>query len=213
MNTPMPQQPSSMRLVGTLATAGALAGLLIVTVFEWAQPRILEHRERTLATAVAEVLAAPATVQTLWLHDGQVVDDLPAGVDAARAERVFMGLDDAGRTIGFAIITGKPGFQDVIELIFGYDPATRRVIGMKVLDSKETPGLGDKIEKDERFVGAFHGLLAPIRAVKPGSGRGGDDEIDLITGATISARTVVDAINAAIESYHDRLESYQRGGS
>ena len=31
------------------------------------------------------------------------------------------------------------------------------VIGMKVLESKETPGLGDKIEKDSAFVAEFRG--------------------------------------------------------
>jgi Na+-translocating ferredoxin:NAD+ oxidoreductase subunit G len=213
MNATAPRPPSAARLLGTLAVAGALAGLLIVTVFEWAQPRILENRERALASAVDEVLAGPAAVRTLWLHGGALVDELPAGADAARTERFFLGFDDAGRPVGFAIRTGRPGFQDVIELIFGYDAANRRVIGMKVLDSKETPGLGDKIEKDERFVGAFRSVLAPIRGVKPGSGRGGEDEIDLITGATISARTVIEAINAAVEKHQAVLDEYLRGGT
>ena len=33
-------------------------------------------------------------------------------------------------------------------VLYGYRPADRKVIGMWILDSRETPGLGDKIYKD-----------------------------------------------------------------
>jgi hypothetical protein len=42
-----PPQVSSVRLVATLAIAGALAGMLIVTVFQWAQPRMRCCRGRS----------------------------------------------------------------------------------------------------------------------------------------------------------------------
>ena len=56
---PEPRQieSSSVRLVGTLAVAGALAGLAIVTVFQWADPRIEAWRAEVLSEAVTEVLA------------------------------------------------------------------------------------------------------------------------------------------------------------
>jgi Na+-translocating ferredoxin:NAD+ oxidoreductase subunit G len=197
-------QPSALRLLGTLAVAGGLAGLLIVVVYEWAQPRILAHRELMLERAVTEVLAGPTSVQTLWLHDGRVVDTEPG----SGGERVFLGRDDAGRPIGFAVLAGKAGFQDVIRVIFGYDPLRARVLGMKVLESTETPGLGDKIEKDSTYVAAFRGVRAPIRIIKPGPGSGSDDEIATITGATISTRTVIEAINAAIARHGAALGAY-----
>jgi electron transport complex protein RnfG len=92
-----------------------------------------------------------------------------------------------------------PGFADVIRVIFGYDPATKRLLGMKVIESKETPGLGDKIEKDTAFVRQFASVVAPLVGVKAGAGKGDSTEVDLITGATISTRTVVRIINAALE--------------
>jgi electron transport complex protein RnfG len=33
-------------------------------------------------------------------------------------------------------------------LLFGYDPEQQKIVGFYVLESKETPGIGDKIEKD-----------------------------------------------------------------
>jgi electron transport complex protein RnfG len=79
---------------------------------------------------------------------------------------------------------------------------------MKVLESKETPGLGDKIEKDMDFVTAFDGVAAPIEGVKAGDGSGDPHEVDLITGATISSRTLIRIINNALERLEPMLDAY-----
>jgi electron transport complex protein RnfG len=206
-----PQTPPvvpSGRLVATLGGAGAFAGLLIVLVFGWAQPRISAYQASVLSNAVGEVLGAPAKTERLWIVDGRIVPTLPAGADSARTERVWAGYDAAGRRVGFAVLGAEAGFADVITLLFGYDPAQKRVLGMKVLDNKETPGLGDKIVKDSAFVGGFRGAIAPLSGVKPGAGKGGDEEVDLITGATISSRKVVDIINHRLEKVGPLLERY-----
>jgi Na+-translocating ferredoxin:NAD+ oxidoreductase subunit G len=210
----LPVRPAApaWRLVLTLAVAGTLAGLLIVTVFQWAQPRILAHQAAALRSAVEEVLKSPARTDRFFLHAGMLVPALPAGVDSMKVERVFLGYDDAGAAVGYAVIGGQPGFQDVIRLIFGYDPRTRQVLGMKVLESKETPGLGDAIEKDMAFVGGFEGKRAPLTGVKSGTARG-ESEVDMITGATISARTIVSIINNRVEQLHPLLEAHLREGS
>ena len=45
------------------------------------------------------------------------------------------------------------GYQDVIRiLLYGYSPEHQAIVGMRVLESRETPGLGDKIEKDPAFL-------------------------------------------------------------
>jgi Na+-translocating ferredoxin:NAD+ oxidoreductase subunit G len=198
----------SWRLIATLALAGAMAGTLIVGVYGWAQPQILEHQARVMATAVDEVLAGPDQTRRLFVLDDRLVPELPAGADSARMDRVFLGLASDGRPIGFGIVGGKAGFQDIIQIMFGYDPTTNQVLGMRVLDSKETPGLGDKIFKDLRFVGGFAGVLAPIRPVGEGAGTGAPDEAELITGATISSRVVVDIINERVAALDERLEAY-----
>jgi electron transport complex protein RnfG len=202
----------SWRLVATLAVAGALAGLLIVGVFQWAQPQILEYRARVLTDAIGEVLGGPDRVQTLYVEDGRLVEQPPAGADTVTAEKVYLGYDAAGAPIGYAIVGAEPGFQDVIQLIFGYDPSTGEVLGMRVLESKETPGLGDKIMKDLAFVAEFDGVTSPIQGVKESTG--GDDEVDMITGATISSRAVIDIINHRLDDLAGVLGgSGEAGGS
>ncbi|CAN5617920.1 hypothetical protein BH23GEM9_BH23GEM9_33850 [soil metagenome] len=189
----------SWRLVGTLAIAGALAGLLIVSVHQWSQPRILAHQARAIALAVDEVLQGPARTETLFLWQDALTATPPAGVDTVRLDRVWAGYDANGARIGFAMIGAEAGFQDVIKVMFGFDPGTGRVMGMRILESKETPGLGDKIFKDTVFVSAFRTAQLPMVPTKPGTGTGDPREVDTITGATISARTVINIINNRVE--------------
>lgn len=214
-----PQAPAggsevrSSRLVATLAVAGALAGLLIVLVHGWSQPRILAHQAEALQAAVGQVLKGPERTERFFVREGRLVEELPAGEDSMKVERVFLGFGPDGAPVGYAVIGAEPGFQDVIRLIFGYDPASGKLLGMKVLESKETPGLGDKIEKDSAFVGAFDGVAGPIVGVKAGAGTGSENEVDMITGATISARAVVAIINNRIEQLDPVLKAHANRGS
>jgi len=197
---------SSGRLIATLGGAGAVAGALIVLVFTATAPRIEAHRAARLDAAVQEVLKSPARYDTLWVVDGGLVRQAPEGRDPAEG-RVFHGFDAEGRPIGYAVVGQSPGFADIIRVIFGYDPSTRTLLGMKVLESKETPGLGDRIELDSGFVNQFRGPLAPLVGVKTGQGKGQAEEIDMITGATISSRTVIKAINDALARVGPALEA------
>lgn len=220
MSAPLPTvatapvaRTSSARLVATLAVAGAVAGFFIVLVHEWSQPRIQEYQARVLQEAVVEVLGGPTSTSTFFLVDGVFTDRPAISVDTASVDRVYVGYDATGSPLGVALAAGEPGFQDVIRLIFGYDPGAGRVLGMKVLESKETPGLGDKIEKDSSFVAEFRSALAPLVGVKPGAGAGSDGEIDMITGATISSRAVIDIINHRLEAVATDVQTLWRTGS
>ena len=203
------QSVSPWRLIATLGGAGAVAGFLIVFVFAATQPRIQAYKARVLASAIQEVLASPERYDTLYVVGGRLVVDPPEGGDLGTTEQVYLGYRDE-RPIGYAVVAAKGGFQDVIRLIYGYDPRSRRVLGMLVLDSRETPGLGDKIIKDSTFVAEFTGVETPLTGLK--SGRKEDPTapggIDMITGATISSRTVISAINLSLEQLAPLMEAY-----
>jgi Na+-translocating ferredoxin:NAD+ oxidoreductase subunit G len=203
---PTPVQVPSWRLLATLGVAGAFAGLALAVVFTATAPRIEAHRAAAMQKAIEEVLHGPARFDTLYLVSGGLVQELPVGVRAQDVERVFRGYDANGALLGYAISASEAGFADQIGLIFGYDPDTRTVLGMKVLSSKETPGLGDKIEKDSSFVQQFRGAVAPLLGVKDAATASGDrSSVATITGATISARTVIKTINNAVERWQPHL--------
>jgi len=209
---PGPPQVAPGKLMATLAIAGALAGLAIVLVFQWADPQIQAHRAAALRAAVLEVLSEPASYQSLYVTPEGLSDMAPAGVDTVRAEKVFLGFDEVGDPVGYAVTGAEPGFQDFIHLIFGFDTDGQRLLGMKVLESKETPGLGDKIYKDMDFVSGFQGVEAPIVGVKMGAATGAANEVDMITGATISSRTVIEIINDRVEALGGAMEAHAATG-
>jgi electron transport complex protein RnfG len=212
MSGPPPIQPKpdvpAWRLLATLGVAGAAAGFLLVFVFQLTAPIIERNKAERLAAAVQEVLKAPHRYDTLYVVDEALTAEIPSGADPADYQQVYRGLTESGVPVGYAIASGEPGFQDIVRVIFGYDPATDALLGMKVLESKETPGLGDKIEKDSAFVSQFDGVLAPLEGVKPREGTGDPHEIDMITGATISSRTVIKVINNALARLEPLLDSY-----
>jgi electron transport complex protein RnfG len=204
---PLEQRVSTLRLVATLAVAGALAGLLIVLVNLHTKPIIDEYRAEQLKLAVYEVLPGSARYRTLYLVDQSLTDELPAGAKAADFRQAYVGYDEAGEMIGVAVSRGESGFQDIVLVIFGFEPETGILLGMKVLESKETPGLGDKIFKDLDFVAQFFARpQTPLVAIKAGSGKGRPGEIDAITGATISSKVVVSIINNGIAEWQPLLE-------
>jgi Na+-translocating ferredoxin:NAD+ oxidoreductase subunit G len=205
--------PSAWRLMATLGVGGAAAGLLLSLVNAWAAPRIETYRATLLEAAVHEVLKAPDRQEPLYLIDGRLTPELPDGADPAKLTRVFVGYRGSER-VGYAISSSEAGFQDQILVLFGYDPRGGELLGMRVLESRETPGLGDKIEKDAAWVAQFDGARLPMVDVKPGTASPDDRaEIDMITGVTISARTVVRIINNAVERWTPVLQEYETGGS
>jgi electron transport complex protein RnfG len=201
----------------TLGLAGAFAGALLVFVFLWSDPKIQAYRAQVLQEAVQEVLNGPDHYETVFLlSDSTLTARLPEGVDSLDGNRVldkvYLGYNAAGEAVGFAVTGAEPGFQDIISLIFGYDPQTRQLLAMKVLDHAETPGLGDKIIKDTVFVAEFNGARAPLQGVKPDRNTGDPTQVDMITGATISSRAVIAIINHRIEALGDLLAAYEPTG-
>ena len=198
---------STFRLVATLAVAGALAGLLIVLVNLHTKPIIDEYRAEQLRLAVYEVLPGVANYRTLYRVDDVLVSEVPAGAKESDFRQAYVGYDEDGELVGAAVSRGESGFADVVLVIFGFEPDTGILLGKKVLESKETPGLGDKIFKDLDFVQQFFDRpQTPLKAVKEGTGKGLPDEIDAITGATISSKVVVSIINNGVADWRPLLQ-------
>jgi electron transport complex protein RnfG len=105
------------------------------------------------------------------------------------------------------MVSAEAGFQDLVKVIFGYDPKTKQLLGMKVLESKETPGLGDKIEKDQAFVSQFAGAQVPLVGIKMGK-RSNPSEVVMITGATISSKAVIRIINNVLKRLGPLVDAY-----
>lgn len=212
---PVPSEPSSATLIFSLGLAGLLSGVVIVGIYLATLSTIRQNKADALMRAVDEVLSldpAHSTKRILVVKDGHLATfESPAPGVLPKEPAVYAGYDADGALVGLAVPAETSGFQDVVELIYGFDPKQDRIVGMKVLESRETPGLGDKITKDPAFVGQFGDLPADheLHPVKGGKKANAWD-VDVISGATISSKAVLRAVNLANERWRPLLVAFAR---
>ncbi|HOV69347.1 MAG TPA: RnfABCDGE type electron transport complex subunit G [Clostridia bacterium] len=114
---------------------------------------------------------------------------------------VYKALDNKGEVIGYVFETVSSGYGGDMTVMTAI-AADGKLTGVKVVSSSETPGLGKNAEKDS-FLSRFIGTEGMLNVVK---GPAGDNEISAITGATISSRAVVNAVNAARSAFEEIKE-------
>jgi electron transport complex protein RnfG len=199
----------SWKLLAMMTGGGAIAGLLIVSAYTLTLPRIERHQGEVMEAAVKEVLKAPESYDTLYLYNGALTKGLPVGIDRKKLEKDYLGYGAGGKRIGFAVSAAENGFQDLVTLMFGYDATAHKLIAMKVIGNKETPGLGNKIETDSGFVNGFVNAVAPINGVKKDRGKSTPNDVVMITGATISSRAVIRIIDNAIARWQPLMDAYR----
>jgi electron transport complex protein RnfG len=205
-------EPSSFRLIMALGIAGLLSGIVLVGTYIYTDPLIKANKAAAIQSAIFKVLPECASSETLQLIDGRLVLQEPGAGDEESDKDIpviYAGYNDSKELIGFAIPGAEPGFQDIIGAIFGYDGARKVIIGFEVLESKETPGLGDKIFKDADWMMNFTALEVnpEIIPVKKGEKQGGN-EVETITGATISSKAVIKLLNNTMAEWQGAIDEY-----
>jgi electron transport complex protein RnfG len=209
-----PPRPNVWHMYRSMVGIGILCGLLIVVVYEVTRPVIERNKAEALQRAIFQVLPAAAASATYMLADDEHFQPVE-GPPPDGAALVYAGYDEQGELIGVAVEAQGMGYQDVIRVIYGYSFAEDAVIGIQVLETKETPGLGTKIETDPDFLKNFErldvsldegmkGLAHPIEAVKKGE-KEHPWQIDAITGATISSNAIASLLGRSTEYWIPRI--------
>ncbi len=198
--------PSPQRFLVVIAV---VAGFAIAGVHELTRPWVAEQRATLLGRSVLDVLPEAVTFEAYRLRtDGSL-----ERIEEPDAAALFLGRDADGRVAGVAIPASGFGYQDRIGLVYGLDPEQRRLLGMRVLESRETPGLGARIADDAAFLESFVSLeLSLDDAGRPrplriaATAPAGPGEIDAITGATVSVRAVARIISESLSEWLQRLQ-------
>jgi len=116
----------------------------------------------------------------------------------------------SGKTlVGYVVKASGQGYSDSIDALIGLDASLSRITGVFILSQKETPGLGGKITDPEwRAQFIDKPTDRPLKVVKTGARA--SNEIDAITGATISSRSLCSIINQAVSDVKGILESNEK---
>lgn len=198
---PAPASPSSIKLILTLAGIAVMSGLLVAVTAQVTREPIMKNRKEALEKAVFSVLPEAKTRKNFLLDDSGLT---PLSDDAISEANCYAGYGESGQLVGIAIEASARGYQDVVRILYGYVPSSQCVIGFTVLQSAETPGLGDRVETDPDFLANFSCLQAtldpagtavqnPIVTVKNGT-KEHPWQIDAISGATVTSTAIGTAL-------------------
>ena len=207
------KEPSSLKLVFSLGIAGLLSGIILVGTFVYTNPMIKANKEAAIQRAIFKVLPGCASYTTMAFENSKLIEQIVDDNKKQEVDKtelvVYAGYNSGKELIGFAIPGNEPGFQDVIGAMIGYDGSRQMIIGFEVLESKETPGLGDKIFKDADFQTNFTALVVDpeIYPVKTGE-KQKPNQVEAITGATISSKAVVRLLNKSMDIWQVPIGDY-----
>lgn len=118
---------------------------------------------------------------------------------------VYRVTDKRQALAGWALPAETLGFADKIKLLIGLSADGRTITGVAVLESRETPGLGEKI-RDADFREQFAGQPSNAELTVVKSGESAKHPIDAITGATISSAAVTRAVNVRVAQSQPYLQ-------
>lgn len=171
-------------------SAGSLAWLNTIT-----RPKIIAQEKHELDEGIKEVLPG---------SENGVIE----AVEQDGSVSYYKGYRDADQSslIGYAFLIAPKGYSSNIRTIVGVDTACSRVLSIKVLSQKETPGLGTKCEEiksgesapwfQEQFSDlSFSGLLLD----KDGG------TLQSITGATITSRAITNGVQSGMARLRNEL--------
>ena len=192
----MAKNDSIWRLVIVLTCISLLAALALTGVYALTKGPIEQGQREKKEKALQAVLPD---------YEGTVRDTVI--VDADNEEiPVHLAIGKNGELCGAGIETyTKKAFAGRFDLMVGFD-AEGTIVNTEVIKAGETPGLGDKINKDKSdFALQFnHQNPADFQLVVKKDG----GDVDAITAATISSRAYCDAVQRAYDIFMKIKEDY-----
>ena len=188
-----------------LSAIALLAGLALSGVYSMTKDTIDDQHQKKAWAAYQAVVpqavsfdAIPAAAE----NSGEVYG---TGFGRTYINEAVEGKDASGNTAGYAVsVTCAEGYDGNITLSVGIDPEGR-VNSIAFTELHETPGKGMLCE-DPKFKDQFNGrAVSSFKLLKDG-GSVNEDEIDGVSGATISSKAVVNAVNAALDFYNNTVK-------
>lgn len=186
----------SIRNTVSLMLITVIAGLLLGVVYEITKKPIAEEQQRAKEEAYREVFTDAESFEAVEVNKEDVEKKLnKQGFDAAINEAMQV-FDKSGNPIGYVLtVTDHEGYGGDIQFAMGVK-SDGTVNGISFLSIGETAGLGMKATEDD-----FKKQFADKKVdsfVYTKNGASADNEIDALSGATITTNAVTNGVNAGL---------------
>lgn len=173
-----------------------VAGLLLGAVYEVTKEPIAKEQQRAKEEAYKAVFADAGSFEELSVDAG-ILGEINGeqGINA-NIDEVMKVLDKSGSFAGYVLtVTDHEGYGGDVQFAMGVK-ADGTVNGISFLSLSETAGLGMKANEDTFKVQFAGKNVEKFRYTK--NGAASDDEIDALSGATITTNAVVNGVNAGL---------------
>ncbi len=173
-----------------------VAGLLLGVVYEITKEPIKKEQQRAKEEAYKAVFADASTFENVDLDIEKAKETLEENGYTATIHEVMSVSDASGKKMGYVLtITNHEGYGGDIQFAMGVrNDGTLN--GISFLSISETAGLGMKATEDD-FMKQFKDKnVESFQYTK--NGAAADEEIDAISGATITTNAVVNGVNAGL---------------
>ncbi len=179
-----------------------IAGAVLGFVYDITKAPIAEQDAKAKAAACKEVFADAADFNLVSDDEAAMSEVAAAAGYNARINEVMEAVDASGNKLGYVLtVTSKEGFGGDIKFTVGVQN-DGTVNGMSILSISETAGLGMKA--GDVLVPQFRDKKVPMFSYTK-TGATSDDQIDAISGATITTNAVVNAMNAGLNYVQTQL--------
>ncbi len=200
-----------MKEAGALLVITLVAGLLLGFVYQLTKKPREQQQELAIQRACAEVMpTAEKFTEIEYTLSSELTDSLAS--DGITIGTVYEAENSDGSFAGYVLeSTSSEGYGGNIVLYLGIDPTQdpMHLIGVSILSISETAGLGMRAE--EVLVPQFADKsVSSFRITKTGATS--DEEIDAISGATITTKAVTNAVNGGMQAVTELYNEKMGGG-
>ncbi len=190
---PLPQPPQAVRTVALVA--GLCFFLLCIT---WlATKSRVQYEQRLFTQKQLQAVLGPVDYNNELDTDYLFLQDEHGDGRIYRAR-----LNDAPVATIYDTVT-RQGYSGAIRMLVGIDMG-QQLIGVRILEHRETPGLGDAIELEKSdWIKGFDGLSLETTLKEGWAVKKDGGQFDQFTGATITPRAVVNQIHKTLKIHKE----------
>jgi len=191
-----------LKEAGILFAITLIAGLLLGVVYELTKEPIRIQQEKAVQEACKAVFQAADSFEALDVSvDGALAEEL-AGT-GVKVGKIFEALDAGGSSLGYVLESvSSEGYGGNIVLYLGV-AKDGTLNDISILEISETPGLG--MLAPDVLVPQFHEKHVE-NFIYTKTGAAAENEVDAISGATITTRAVTNAVNGGLKAARILLE-------
>ncbi len=188
----------------TLAVIAAICTSIVALTYQLTEERIAANEQAWLERSLQPALSGLSFDS--GVTESKIIVSPPHDLPGTEAAIIYRVYAEGAPVAALFVVSARDGYAGPIRILIGID-IERIVTGIQVLEHRETPGLGDRVESTKSdWVKQFdgHSLINPEPegwAIKRDGG-----QFDQLTGASVTPRAIIKAIKETLLYFDARKD-------